>query len=237
MKTKLKEAIRGKLKNFLGISNLERQIESLTTLDLGRELRRRALASSAEFIEKHMQKATALASNLEVIDFALGRIKHEGIFCEFGVYQGNTLNHTARKIKSTIYGFDSFQGLPEFWRDGFPAGAFGINPDNLPKCEKNVELVVGRFEDTLPSFVLKQTGPVAFLHIDCDLYSSTRTIFEKIGSQIVSGSVLVFDEYFNYPGWHDHEQKAFNEFINASGHKFEFLCYNQCHEQVAVQIL
>lgn len=234
---KLKESIRGKIRNFLGINSLEQEIKSLKTLDLTRELERRALATSAEFIEKNMQKAVALNSNLEVIDFALNKIKHDGLYCEFGVYQGNTLNHTARKIKSKIYGFDSFQGLPEFWREGFPAGAFELAAGKLPKCEQNVELVIGWFEATLPSFVQKHPEPVAFLHIDCDLYSSTKTIFEKIGRQIVAGSVLVFDEYFNYPGWQDHEHKAFTEFIHTSGHKFEFLCYSRCHEQVAVQIL
>lgn len=234
---KLKESIRGKIRNFLGVNNLEQEIKSLKALDLTRELERRALATSAEFIEKNMQKAVALNGNLEVIDFALNKIKHDGLYCEFGVYQGNTLNYTARKIKSNIYGFDSFQGLPEFWREGFPAGAFELAADRLPKCERNVDLVIGWFETTLPAFVQKHPGPVAFLHIDCDLYSSTKTIFEKIGRQIVTGSVLVFDEYFNYPGWQDHEHKAFTEFIQASGHKFEFLCYNRCHEQVAVQIL
>jgi hypothetical protein len=234
---KLKESIRGKIRNFLGVNNLEQEIKSLKALDLTRELERRALATSAEFIEKNMQKAVALNGNLEVIDFALNKIKHDGLYCEFGVYQGNTLNYTARKIKSNIYGFDSFQGLPEFWREGFPAGAFDLTADKLPKCERNVELVIGWFETTLPPFVQKHSGPVAFLHIDCDLYSSTKTIFEKIGRQIVAGSVLVFDEYFNYPGWQDHEHKAFTEFIHASGHKCEFLCYSRCHEQVAVQIL
>jgi hypothetical protein len=234
---KLKEKIRSKLRSFLGIGGLEQEIKSLKTLDLKRELECRALSSSAKFIEGSMQKAIALNSNFEVINFALNKIKHDGLYCEFGVYQGSTLNHTARRIKSTIYGFDSFQGLPEFWRDGFPAGAFEISAEKLPKCESNVELVVGWFEDTLPSFVLKHSGSLAFLHIDCDLYSSTKTIFDKIGPQIVSGTVLVFDEYFNYPGWQDHEHKAFNEFINASDHRFEFLCYNRYHEQVAVQIL
>jgi hypothetical protein len=234
---KIKESIRRKIKGFLGINSLEQEIKSLKSLDLTRELERRALATSAEFIEKNMQKAVALNGNFEVIDFALNKIKHDGLYCEFGVYQANTLNYTARKIKSTIYGFDSFQGLPEFWREGFPAGAFELAADKLPKCERNVELVIGWFETTLPSFVQNHSEPVTFLHIDCDLYSSTKTIFEKIGRQIVAGSVLVFDEYFNYPGWQDHEHKAFTEFIHASGHKFEFLCYNRYHEQVAVQIL
>jgi len=40
---------------------------------------------------------------------------------------------------------------------------------------------------------------MTFIHIDCDLYSST--IFDLWGNKIVEGTILVFDEYFNYPGW------------------------------------
>lgn len=34
------------------------------------------------------------------------------------------------------------------------------------------------------------------LHIDCHLYSSL-----KIKSKIVKGTIIVFDKYFNSPGW------------------------------------
>jgi hypothetical protein len=184
-----------------------------------------------------MQKATSLGSCFEVIDFGLNKVTREGLFCEFGVYQGTTINYIASRTKSIIFGFDSFQGLPEFWRNGYPAGKFGAPPNSLPKCEQNVELIAGWFDDTLPSFISKHREAVTFLHIDCDLYSSTRTIFEKLGPQIVTGSILVFNEYFNYPGWRDHEHKAFTEFIERSGHKFKYLCYHRSHEQVAVEIL
>jgi hypothetical protein len=235
----MKKRIRDRLRRFLGVNDLENQIRKLTTPDLVRQLEIRAQASSAEFIEQHMANARALESVEGVIDFALNAIPGDGkgLFCEFGVYQGKTINYIARQIKTTIYGFDSFKGLPEFWRDGFPAGTFDLKTGQLPKCESNVELITGWFEESLPPFVRSHSGPLLLLHVDCDLYSSTQTIFKLFGDRLVQGSVIIFDEYFNYPGWQAHEHRAFVEYIQASGHRFEYICYNRYHEQVAVKIL
>jgi hypothetical protein len=52
----------------------------------------------------------------------------------------------------------------------------------------------------------------------------------------VEGTVIVFDEYFNYPGWENHEFKAFQEFVEQTNLKYEYLAYNRRHEQVAVKI-
>ena len=53
-----------------------------------------------------------------------------GDIFEFGVYKGGTINYLAHKMpNSIIYGFDSFQGLPEDWRKGFKK-AFMISVHN-----------------------------------------------------------------------------------------------------------
>jgi hypothetical protein len=54
--------------------------------------------------------------------------------------------------------------------------------------------------------------------------------------RIHAGTVIVFDEYFNYPGWQNHEHKAFLEFLDASGHGCRYIAYNKLGEQVAVVI-
>src|SRR3712207_9470534 len=61
--------------------------------------------------------------------------------------------------------------------------------------------------------LFRSKQPVAFLHADCDLYSSTKCILGNLGNRLVSGSIIVFDEYFNYPGWEQHEFRAFSEFV------------------------
>jgi len=70
----------------------------------------------------------------------------------------------------------------------------------------------------------------------CDLYSSTKTIFERLEARIQPGSVIVFDEYFNYAGWQQHEYKAFADLVQKTGWSFEYLGYCRYGSQVAVRI-
>ena len=154
---------------------------------------------------------------------------------EFGVFAGNSINLISSTLPDkVIYGFDSFAGLPETWRDGFDKASFNRD-GNLPQVNENVRLVKGWFNETLPEFVKEHSEPCAFIHIDCDLYSSTKTIFAELKNQIVSGTVIAFDEYFNYPGWQEGEYKAFMEFIAWSGLEFEYIARTNS-EQVAVRI-
>lgn len=75
------------------------------------------------------------------------------------------------------------------------------------------------------------------MHIDSDLYSSAVTIFNNAQNYIKSGTVIVFDEFFNYSGFENEEFRAFHEFINRTQLSFKFITYNRKHEQVAVKIL
>ena len=132
-----------------------------------------------------------------------------------------------------MHPFDIFEGLPEDWRDGYPKGTFSV--EELPKTLSNVQLIVGLFNDTLPNFLLENLGNIAFLHVDCDLYSSTVTIFKELEKRICSGTIIVFDEYMNYQGWKLGEYKAFQEYIERLGINYEYIGYSTC--QVAVRIL
>jgi hypothetical protein len=98
-----------------------------------------------------------------------------------------------------------------------------------------VNLYKGWFNETLPRWAQENPGPIAFMHLDADIYSSTKCVFDILGDRIVPGTVLQFDEYFNYPGWQKGEYKAFNEFVEAHQVKFEYLGYAK--NQVAVRIL
>ena len=111
-----------------------------------------------------------MLSREAVHDLAWEARQLEGLVMEFGVYRARTLNYLAAKTSQTLYGFDSFEGLPEFWRDGIGKGAFAL--DGLPKVRSNVVLVKGWFDDSLPKFLLdlNSSDPLSYLHIDCDLY-------------------------------------------------------------------
>ena len=215
---------------------LERR-KNIDSQDIAFALQREALAETVEYAKQHLMDVNSVDSYLELLSFALKQVKDEkGLYLEFGVFSGHTVNHIAGQIERTVYGFDSFAGLPERWRDGFDAGHFKLKAGTLPKVRPNVELVKGWFDKTLPEFLNQHPEKVSFLHVDCDLYSSAKTIFSFLGTRIQSGTVIVFDEYFNYFGWKEGEYKAFQEFISRERLSYHYLCYNRISQQVCVRI-
>ncbi|MET9628554.1 class I SAM-dependent methyltransferase [Lentzea sp. NPDC006480] len=193
-----------------------------------------AALDSARFVHEHMPRVPHFGSPHETLEFALAQTPEGGLALEFGVYTGGTLKIIAQARDGVdVYGFDSFEGLPEDWRNGFPAATFTM--DGLPDVP-GAELVVGWFDEVLPKFLEQHEGPVTFLHVDCDLYSSTKTVLDLVGPRLVEGSIVVFDEYFNYPQWRKHEHKAWMEHVEAHGVEFDYLGYTYDHEQVVVKV-
>jgi len=198
-----------------------------------REMKIMALRETIRYAKAHMPFAVGVESAREVLNLALKDVSATGHYLEFGVYKGGTTRHLAKSVPPSqiINGFDSFEGLRESWSGSptrFNAGG------RLPQVPQNVTLHKGYFEDSLPSWVEKNPGNVSFLHIDCDLYSSTKTIFECLKDRIVPGTVIVFDEYFNYPNWKAHEFRAFQEFVATFHVRYDYLAYARF--QVAVKI-
>jgi hypothetical protein len=192
-----------------------------------------AAVDSAKFYEEHMLTARAFEDDLALLGHAMGIAPAQGLILEFGVASGRTIRHLGASTPRTIDGFDSFQGLPEAWRTGFERGRFA---QPLPDVPTHVSLHAGWFSDTLPPFLSRTKGDVALLHVDCDLYSSTAFIFDSLGDRIGPGTVIVFDEYFNYPGWRQHEYKAFEEFVARTGLKFRYDSFVPSHQQVCVVV-
>ena len=193
-----------------------------------------ATIDTARFIEKHMPTAPVYKNRRMLHRAALKKRRVKGLVLEFGVASGASINFLAGELpRETIHGFDSFEGLPEAWTGAYRKAHFA---QPLPTVEANVELVVGLFADSLPGFLRDHPGPVSYLHVDCDLYSSTKTIFDCLGDRIRPGTVIVFDEYFNYPAWREHEHKAFTEFVEARNVKFRFLGAVRSNVQAAVVI-
>lgn len=137
-----------------------------------------------------------------------------GWAAEFGVWSGTSLAIIAEHMP--VIGFDSFDGLPEDWREGFPQGAFAVRNGEEHFLRKNFlgpnrMVVKGLFEVTAPGFPFP---PLGLVHIDCDLYSSTVTALQSVLPYIGPGTVIVFDEYHGYEGWEKHEAKAWREFCD-----------------------
>lgn len=193
-----------------------------------------AAQQSAAFVLEHMPAARVFWESGDTLRYAIGEIKGPGLALEFGVATGATLRVIADAVAAdrTVAGFDVFTGLPETWRTGFPAGEFAQDPPDVP----GARVIAGLFEDTLPSFLAETDEAIAFMHVDCDLYSSTKTVLDLTGERLAPDAVLVFDEFFNYPGWQQHESRAWAEFLARSGRSFEYLAYTGNHEQVVVRL-
>ena len=222
---------------YLYKMNPENNNKLFSPRNLYTQMANMAAESSARYVMKNMFTLPAFENRMQLLSFALSQVNVNGKYFEFGVYKGASINHIAEnKSNETIYGFDSFEGLPEAWTSNHPKGHFKIN--KLPKVRKNVQLIKGWFDDTIPSFIQENKDfKIAFIHSDSDLYSSTKTMFELLKNHIQSGTVIVFDEYFNYPNWEEGEFKAFQEFVRDNNLQYKYLAYTYKATQVAIQIL
>ncbi len=205
--------------------------------DIPLERHRRGLLTTVDFVQRNLQFVNPAWSKFELLSesFRQADVSNNRLICEFGVFTGSTINHIATLTPKIVFGFDSFEGLPEAWvAMGAKKGHFAVK--KLPTVHKNVTLIKGWFDKSLPAFLEKNKGMIGFLHVDCDLYSSTKIIFDLLQPRLAAGAIIVFDEYFNYPDWEQGEHKAFNEFLAKTGLLCEFIGYHSKGEQVAVKL-
>lgn len=205
-------------------------------IDLFKDL---AMKRSSETFYKHMSQSTVLTNLPDFhkwcIEYTLKNpIKNsdKSIYAEFGVWKGKSINRFAKLInKKIIFGFDSFEGIEEDWRINNLKKHFTTNKV-VPKCESNVELVVGKVQDTLIDFLNKHDGDFQFLHLDMDTYIPTNFVLKEIKHKLKKNTVILFDELHGYESWEAHEYKALIE--NLSEDEYEFIGF--CHLQAAIVI-
>lgn len=172
-----------------------------------------------------------------LLTFGLRNITLSGVVCEFGVFKGVTARHIISSIPDStpVYLFDSFDGLPEDWCHKSHKGAFNLDDKSTPVFnEKNVKVIKGLFSDTLEP--LPFDGQISFLHMDCDIYSSAKTVFTQCNDRIKPGTVIVFDELYNYDCYDEHEYKALQEWCKEFNRDFEYIGRSNS-EQVAIKII
>lgn len=197
-----------------------------------------------------MRKVKRIRLLRSSVDYAwtVRKREPEAQFLEFGVHKGHDIGilaaflaakaHEAKRVlPPTFHGFDSFRGLPEAWENGqtqqhggllFEQGHFDLNGVPPVIASENVELHPGWFDDTVAPFLDTHPQPVAFVHADADLYVSTMVFLEELARRrlLVRGTVITFDEYWNYPGWEQGEYKAWREISERYGIAFRYLYYH-----------
>jgi Macrocin-O-methyltransferase (TylF) len=165
--------------------------------------------------------------------FGAGRLPID--FFEFGVHMGGSLRmwcEIHNSPESRFFGFDSFRGLPERWNRA-PAGAYSAEGIIPQIDDPRVEFIAGWFQDTLPGF-LKVYEPKnrLVIHNDSDLYSSTLYCLTTLNSLISSGTLVVFDEFYDPV----HEYRALCDYAAAYRRRFRIVARTARFTQAAVEI-
>ncbi len=198
----------------------------------------RAAITSHDFEMQQLRSVPFFATRRELYEACLEQVRaKDGLHLEFGVYKGDSINLLAKLAPERHFtGFDSFQGLPETWTTGSRSGTFNLE-GKLPAVRKNIALVRGFYNMTLPGYCAEnREREVAFIHIDCDLYSATKEVLAHLRPMMRPGTIIVFDEFYNYTEWLEHEFRAWSEFVEAEKVEFTYIGYMRTGEQVALRI-
>jgi len=172
-----------------------------------------------------------------------------GDIVECGVYRGSSLLTFARFLETfctgdrtrKVLGFDHFRGLAdrsekdgldervgntaEGWnsadfRDTLFALVDAFNKDSFVPQRPRIELVDGDVCKTAGAYAAEHSGMrISLLHLDMDLYEPTLAALEAFWPRILTGGVVLFDEYAirEWPG----ESEAVETFFKGAVPRIE----------------
>lgn len=192
----------------------------------------------SEFHRYGVNKPYELQRYAGFTDLLLRTKDVEGDIVECGVGRGKSLFYLGylTKMMNTgkhIYGFDSFEGFPEPTKEDSShrqpkKGDWSVANMSLVKnryafaneedfYQKNVKLVKGFFNETISKNLPEM---ISFLHLDADLYQSTKDVIEHAYGKLSQGAIVVLDEYAD-PKWPGVE-KAMKEFMIDKSEKIDY---------------
>jgi len=151
------------------------------------------------------------AYNIAMCVIRTGKIA--GDIAEVGVYQGASAKLIAEfKKEKQLQLFDSFEGLPklqELDKTNFYEGQFAASYSRVKEYlapYRGINLHKGFFPET-GAFVKDKI--FSFVHLDVDIYESTRACLDFFYPRLNHGAVLLSHDYINSPG----VKRAFDEFF------------------------
>ena len=131
-----------------------------------------------------------------------------GDIIEVGVYKGGSLKYLAELFPDRrIFGYDTFEGLPEKYheKDEYHKPGEFSDTDLLSVGKfinsPNVRLQKGIFPECM-GFTNCINKDYALAHIDTDFYLSVKACIRWLKPRMVKGGMMVFDDYDwpNCPG-------------------------------------
>lgn len=173
----------------------------------------------------------------------IARHRLRGAIVECGVWRGGSMMTVARTLLELgetgydLYLFDTFEGMSEpTERDVMDTGATAF--DLLASFDKEsrmwgyvplgqvqaavhsvgyprdrIHFVKGKVEDTIPGQAPER---ISLLRLDTDWYESTRHELVHLFPRLVSGGVLIIDDYGHWRG----ARQAVDEYFEESGTPF-----------------
>lgn len=166
----------------------------------------------------------------------------EGAIVECGVWKGGCMQSAAMAIieeevaPRALFLFDTFAGMSP--PSEYDVSASGVHASvalaradvssrtwavasvdevrdrlswtNYP--DEHIHLIQGRVEDTIPEFAPEK---IAVLRLDTDWYESTKHELKHLYPRLVSGGVLLLDDYGGWLG----ARKAVDEFLKDTGER------------------
>lgn len=152
-----------------------------------------------------------LTEATQIYEMAKGATKLEGDFAEVGVYKGGSALIISKvKGDKTLHLFDTFTGLPKVSKIDtlFQKGQYAADLSSIKRKFshfKNVKFYPGFF----PQTAKKLNRTFAFVHLDVDIYSSTKDSLAWFYPRMTKGGILISHDYPVSLG----VKKAFDEFF------------------------
>ena len=150
-----------------------------------------------------------------------------GEMAELGVASGASAKMiSARAPERVLHLFDTFEGLPDpSAKDSsrFKIGQYRYSSENVQKYLNSGKVVLhkGMFPDTASNL----TGTrFAFVHLDADIYESTKAGLEWFYPRLNKGGILVCHDFDTSAG----VNRAFDEFFADKPEPYFDLVGSQC---------
>ncbi|MFJ6700806.1 TylF/MycF/NovP-related O-methyltransferase [Streptomyces sp. NPDC091272] len=175
-------------------------------------------------------------------------VKHSipGAIVECGVWRGGSMQACAKTLLAAgvedreLYLFDTFEGMTpptdedrrldgrsaqellDIQGKDRPIWAVATLEDvksgfeKVPYPEERIHYVQGKVEDTVPGEAPEQ---ISILRLDTDWYASTKHELQHLYSRLVSGGVLLIDDYGYWQG----SRQAVDEFLEETGEQLLLL--------------
>lgn len=159
----------------------------------------------------------------EIVQWLMACEKIPGDIAELGVYNGATAALMLKNSGKRIHLFDTFEGLPESenkFEQGEWKGSLDTVRFNLRQWSERTAYHVGLF----PASADGVDTQFSFVHLDADLYSSTKSALEWFWPRMSKGGVILSHDYPLSEG----VVRAFHEFFDGRDETFFPLSGSQC---------